>query len=104
MEFMQQISLLDHLPMDITLKLSDGNIKANKTMLGIVSPVFKRMLYGDFKEASSDEIDLPTDNYKIMKLLFDVVFEGGSEVECLDDIISLMEVIDRYQINSTMCN
>ena len=97
MEMMQGISSLDHLPMDITLQLSDGNIKANKMMLGIVSPVFKKMLYGSFKEASSSEVDLPKDNYKIMKLLFDIVFEGSSELECLDDIIPLMEVVDRYE-------
>ena len=95
---MQGISSLDHLPMDITLQLSDGNIKANKMMLGIVSPVFKKMLYGSFKEASSSEVDLPKDNYKIMKLLFDIVFEGSSELESLDDIIPLMEVVDRYEI------
>lgn len=98
MEMMQGISSLDHLPMDITLRLSDGNIKANKVMLGIVSPVFKKMLYGSFKEASSSDVDLPKDNYKIMKLLFDIVFEGSSDLECLDDIIPLMEVVDRYEI------
>ena len=97
MEMMQGISSLDHLPMDITLQLTDGNIKANKMMLGIVSPVFKKMLYGSFKEASSSEVDLPKDNYKIMKLLFDIVFEGSSELESLDDIIPLMEVVDRYE-------
>ena len=98
MEMMQGMSSLDHLPMDITLQLSDGNIKANKMMLGIVSPVFKKMLYGSFKEASSSEVDLPKDNYKIMKLLFDIVFEGSSDLESLDDIIPLMEVVDRYEI------
>ena len=98
MEIMQGISSLDHLPMDITLRLSDGNIKANKMMLSIVSPVFMKMLYGSFKEASSGEVDLPKDDYKIMKLLFDIVFEGSSELESLDDIIPLMEVVDRYEI------
>ena len=104
MEIMQGISSLDHLPMDITLRLSDGNIKANKMMLGIVSPVFMKMLYGSFKEASSSEVDPPKDNYKIMKLLFDIVFEGSSELESLDDIIPLMEVVDRYEIKDVQCS
>ena len=95
---MQGVSSLEHLPMDVTLKLSDGSIKINKMMLGIVSPVFKNMLYGSFKEASSSEVDLPKDNYKIIKLLFDVVFGDSFELESLDDIIPLMEVVDRYQI------
>ena len=95
---MYESSSLDHLPKDITLKLSDGDIKANRSMLGVVSPVFGKMLYGNFKEASSNEVDLPEDNYRIMKLLFDIIFEGGSEIESLNDIIPLMEVVDRYQI------
>ena len=33
-----------------------------------------------------------------MKLLFDILFSGGSEIESLDDIVPLMEVVDRYQI------
>ena len=98
MGFLHDSSSLDHLPLDITLKLSDGSIKANKSMLGIVSPVFKKMLYGSFKEASADEIDLPGDSYKTIKVLFDILFNGGSEIESLDDIIPLMEAVDRYQI------
>ena len=95
---MHESSSLDYLPKDITLKLSDGNIKANRSMLGVVSPVFGKMLYGNFKEASSNEVDLPEDNYRIMKLLFNIIFEGCFEIETLNDIIPLMEVVDRYQI------
>ena len=83
--------------MDLTLHLCDGNMKVNKAMLGIVSLVFK-ILYVSFKEASSDEVDLPKDYCKIMKLFFDIVFEGSCELESLDDILPLMEVVDWYQI------
>ena len=34
-----------------------------------------------------------------MKLLLDIVFEESCEMESLDDIIPLMEVVERYQIN-----
>ena len=33
-----------------------------------------------------------------MKLLFDIVCEGSSELESLDGIILLMEVVDQYEI------
>ena len=92
-------SPMHRLPADVTLKLSDGKIKAQKMMLACVSPVFERMFYGDFKEAKSKVVDLPNDSHKIMKLLFDIVFEESSEMESLDDIIPLMEVVERYQIN-----
>ena len=92
-------SPLQRLPSDVTLKLSDGRIKAQKMMLACVSPVFEKMFYGNFKEAKSKVADLPSDSHKIMKLLLDIVFEESCEMESLDDIIPLMEVVERYQIN-----
>ena len=99
MGFMQNTSPLRNLPTDVTLKLPDGTIEAQKMMLAYISPVFERMFYGDFKEAKSKVVDLPNDSHKIMKLLLDIVFEESSEMESLDDIIPLMEVVERYQIN-----
>jgi len=92
-------SPLHRLPSDVTLKLSDGKIKAQKMMLACISPVFEKMFYGNFKEAKSKVVDLPSDIHKIMKLLLDIVFEESCEMESLDDIIPLMEVVERYQIN-----
>ena len=83
----------------MTLKLSDGDIDAHKMILAAVSPVFEKMLYGDFKEGRSCEVALPNDSCKIMKILIDFVYNGKCEVNSLDDILPLLEVIDRYQIN-----
>ena len=99
MGFMQNTSPLRHLPTDVTLKLSDGAIKAQKMMLAFISPVFERMFYGNFKEAKSKVVQLPSDSHKIMRLLLNIVFEESCEMESLDDIIPLMEVVERYQIN-----
>ena len=87
------------LPTDVTLKLSDGSINAHKMMLAMVSPVFEKMFYGGFKEGKSDDVDLPKDNYKIIKLLLNAMFEESCEMESLNDIFPLMEVAERYQIN-----
>ena len=86
-------------PTDVTLKLPDGDIDAHKIILATVSPVFERMLYGDFKEGKSSEVTLPSDSCKVMKILIDFVYNGKCEVSSLDDILPLLEVIDRYQIN-----
>ena len=99
MGFMQNSSPLRHLPSDVTLELPDGTIKVQKMMLACISPVFERMFYGNFKEASSKVVQLPGDRHKIMKLLLEIVFEESCEMESLDDIIPLMEVVERYQIN-----
>ena len=87
------------LPTDVTLKLSDGSINVHKMMLAMVSPVFEKMFYGGFKEGRLDEVSLPKDNYKIINLLLNAIFEESCKMESLDDIFPLMEVAERYQVN-----
>ncbi|XP_065910892.1 kelch-like protein 38 [Dysidea avara] len=99
MGFAHDSSTLYRLPSDITLKLSDGSIDAHKVILASVSPVFESMFYGGFKEKKSNKVDLPIESYKTMKLLIDAVYKGSCELDSLDDMIPLMEVVDRYQIN-----
>ena len=67
-------------------------------ILAAVSPVFERMFYGDFKEGKSRTADMPTDSYKVIKLLVDLVYSGGCKPDSLDDILPLNEVMDRYQM------
>ena len=95
---MQGSSSLQDLPPDVTLKLSDGSIAAHKMLLAAVSPVFKAMFYGNFKEANSIEVDLPDKNFKIMQKLLDVIFKGSCEIDSFDDIVPLMEAADYFQI------
>ena len=102
MGFPQVVLALNQLPTDVTLKLSDGSIDAHKMILAAVSPVFERMFYGDFKEGKSKEVDLPKDNYKVMKLLVDFVYSGSCKVDDLDDTFPLIEAMDRYQINKDL--
>ena len=68
-------------------------------ILAAVSPVFEKMLYGNFKESSLSEINLPEDNCKNIKMLIDFVYTGGCQVKSIDDIFPLAEIIERYQIN-----
>ena len=85
---------------DVTFKFSDGrSIKAHGMILAAVSPVFDRMFYGDFKEGKSKEVDLPAESYNSTKLLIDFIHTRTCEIESLDDIVPLMELFDRYQIN-----
>jgi len=47
---------------DVTMKGSDGSkVRANRAMLAARSPVFDRMLYGEFKEAARDEVEVGYD-------------------------------------------
>ena len=89
-------------PTDVTLKLPEGNIDAHKMILAAVSPVFERMFYGDFKEGKSRTADLPVDKYKIFKMLIDFIYNGSCKLECMDDILPLVEVMDRYQMKKML--
>ena len=67
--------------------------------VGLCFPSFWENILCNFKKAKSKLVDLLNDSHKIMKLLLDIVFEETCEMESLDDIILLMEVVERYQIN-----
>ena len=88
-------------PTDVTLKLSDGSIDAHRMILAAVSPVFEKMFYGDFKEGKSSEVALPSDSYKVMKLMIDFVYNGTFELKGIDEVLPLLEVIERYQMKKT---
>ena len=87
------------LPTDVILKLPGGNIEVHRSILAAVSPVFEKMLYGNFKEGKSMTVDLPKDNSEIMSLMIDFVYHGSCELKNLDDIFQILEVLDQYQIN-----
>jgi len=84
---------------DITLKLKDGIIHTHKGLLASVSPVFKAMFYGNFREANKKEVDLPTDTHKTIQQVIDIVYKGSCELDNFDDTILLKEAFERYQIN-----
>ena len=87
------------LPMDVILKLPGGNVEVHRSILAAVSPVFEKMLYGNFKEGISMTVDLPKGSFEIMSLVIDFVYHGSCELKNLDDIFQILEVLDQYQIN-----
>ncbi|XP_065892814.1 kelch repeat and BTB domain-containing protein 8-like [Dysidea avara] len=85
---------------NVPFKFSDGTtIGANRESLAERSEVFEKMFNSEFKEKTSSVIPLPADNLKTIKQLLDIIYKGGCEMDGLDDIIPLMEVVDRYQFN-----
>ena len=100
---LQKFTLLSgslSVPPDVTLKLSDDiSFKAHKVILAAVSPVFNGMLFGNFKEGKSDEVNLDEEDGDIMKLFIDFIYKGNCKLESLDDVLPLMKVVDYYQVN-----
>jgi len=99
--FTEVASLFSETP-DVILKLTDGVISTHKGLLASASPVFKTMFFGNFKEANKKEVTLPTDTYKTIQRLIDIISKGSCELDDLDDTIPLKEVFERCQINSAL--
>ena len=84
---------------DVTLKCKNGEIKAHRNFLASASPVFDRMLYGDFKEREQNVIELPEHSYATMRLLMDFIYTGQCRINELDDILLLLQALDYFQID-----
>ena len=54
----------------------------NKTILSMVSSVFKTMLTSDFKEKSAVEIPLPGKKYNELLILFRLIHTPCAVMEC----------------------
>ena len=72
-------SLLDNstISHDVTFKTSDGgSVSAHRVIVAAGSPVFRAMLYGGTRESSQTEIELPTIDSEMLKLVFKFMYTG----------------------------
>jgi len=62
---------------DVTFKTSDGgSVSAHRVIMGARSPVFHAMLYGNTKEKTESEIELPTVDTEILRMLVGFIYTG----------------------------
>jgi len=62
---------------DVVFKTSDGgSVSAHRVIVAAGSPVFHAMLYGNMKESSQNEIDLPTVDATTLKMVFFFIYTG----------------------------
>ncbi|XP_065888362.1 BTB/POZ domain-containing protein 9-like isoform X2 [Dysidea avara] len=62
---------------DVTFKTSDGgSVSAHRVIVAAGSPVFHAMLYGNMKESSQKEIDLPNVDTATLNMLFFFIYTG----------------------------
>jgi BTB/POZ domain len=75
------LALTDDTFLDITLQCSDGiPVHANRTILGLRSPVFRKMLFGNFQEATAKtvKVDFPSPViYSVVKYIHTSKVEGA---------------------------
>ena len=72
------VSLLeDRKCTDITFLISGHPVPAHKAILASQSEYFERMLFGELKEASMDEIPLENVSLKTFETLLQFAYSGG---------------------------
>ena len=87
---------------DLVLIVEDQELHVHRSILTLLSPVFKAMLDGNFREAKKDKITLEGKNLKSMVLFLKVLYPSSMFEKSkapLDDAsrLSVMATADEYQ-------
>ena len=91
---------------DVTFKTSDGgSVSAHRVIVAAGSPVFHAMLYGNMKESSQREIELPNIDSNMLKSLFRYLYCGHIQTS-LTDCLELLQAADYFNVSElkTTCH
>jgi len=72
-------------------------VGAHRLIVSAGSPVFRAMLYGNLRESSQKEIDLPTINTAALNKLLTFLYTGKVEVDS-DCIVELLEAAHYFDV------
>lgn len=111
LDYPERLKEFENLGLKVDLKFlvgpSEEVIKGHRFMFAEVSPAFKSMLYGTFKEAENTfDIRLPSDDPNIFKKLRQLIYsiDGSMAMKYMnlnvDGSISLYRLCDKYLIKS----
>lgn len=86
---------------DFTLIVENQKLHVAKVVLIDASPVFRKMLTGEFKEKNMTELELPGKKYSSFELFLRCVFprEYTLTESCIDDILPLA---DEYNVKCVL--
>ena len=83
---------------DIVFKTSDGgSVGAHRAIVAAGSPVFRAMLYGNMRESSQKEIDLPTTDTETLNKLLTFLYTGKVDVDS-DCIVQILVTAHYFDI------
>ena len=87
---------------DLVLIVQNQELHVHRLILTLLSPVFKAMLDGHFKEASEDKITLEGKNYQSMVLFLKVLYPPSMFEKCKPALndgsrLSVMALAEEYQ-------
>ena len=87
---------------DVTFKTSDGgSVSAHRVIVAAGSPVFHAMLYGNMKESSQKEIELPNVDTATLKMLLFFVYTGQVQT-CVERCCYLLQAARYFAVNELL--
>ena len=83
---------------DVIFKTCDGgSVSGHRAIVGAGSPVFHAMLYGNMKESTEREIELPSVDTKSLKILLSFIYTGKVEVDS-KNCLSILEAAHYFDV------
>jgi len=93
------ILLQDPSTHDVTFKTSDGgSVSAHRLIVTAGSPVFHAMLYGNMKESTQKEIELPNIDGTLLKQLFYFIYTGHVKAS-VSMCLTLFQTADYFDVS-----
>ncbi|XP_025111501.1 BTB and MATH domain-containing protein 38-like [Pomacea canaliculata] len=90
---------------DVTLVVENQKLYVHKALLILHSPVFEKMLTGDFKEKELKEIPLPGKRYSVMVELMKQIYPGDVTDLVKDETLEdLLQLADEYAVQQVFAN
>ena len=83
---------------DVIFKACDGgSVSGHRAIVGAGSPVFHAMLYGNMKESTEREIELPSVDTKSLKILLSFIYTGKVEVDS-KNCLTILEAAHYFDV------
>ena len=83
---------------DVVFVIEDHKLHLNKVILSFASPIFDKMLYGDFKEKSQTEINLPGKKCEDFIAFLLCIYPNTMEEVRSDNVEIILPLAVEYQV------
>lgn len=84
---------------DLVLSVEEKRLYVSKTVLGLASPVFKRMFQAGFKEETCEEIELPGKKYDDMLEFLQCIYPSIMKSVDFDNVLEMLPLFEEYQVS-----
>ncbi|GMT29733.1 hypothetical protein PFISCL1PPCAC_21030, partial [Pristionchus fissidentatus] len=86
---------------DCVLRIDDHRIHVSRQLLAVHSPVFKAMLFGDFKDKNQAEIEIKEVVYEEFIDLLRLIYPDRLEITC-QNYEHLLKLADHFEVKSVI--